>query len=205
LSSAQPLGPDVARRVRARAARQRKATMAMLGGAAAVIALAIVVNLDPRLQTSPPVAQTPAVVEGPHVTVAKVAAPAVIDATPVTATATVTRPRVDVARLWREIEQLRIEGDARSKLIAQARERMAQNRRLAKLKYQLATTPDPLDEINRQIEETACIIVFHADRKLNELDLKESALADYRRVIKRFGQTHWAKVARQRLDANIEI
>ncbi len=189
LGSAAPLGPNVAARVRTRATRRRKAKAALLSGAAAVIALAVVFNLDPQPKASQPTAQTQPAPETPHVTT----------------TAVVTPPRVDVARLLREIEQLRIEADARSKMIAQARVRMDQNRRLAKLRYQLATTPDPLEEIDRHIEEAACIIVYYADRKLNELDLKESALADYRRVIERFGQTHWAQVARQRLAANIEI
>lgn len=189
LDSAALLGPDLAGRVRIRAARRRRAKMAFLSGAAAVIALAVVFNLDPEPKASLPVAKTQAAPEIPHVTT----------------TAAATPPRVDVVRLWREIEQLRIEADARSKMIAQARVRMDQNRRLAKLRYQLASIPDPLEEIDRHIEEAACIIVYYADRKLNELDLKESALADYRRVIERFGQTHWAQVARQRLAANIEI
>lgn len=176
----KPINPGLAQRVRHRATRQRHTKVASLS-AAAVLALALAINLNPKPAKSPPPARPPRV--------------AAVAAT----------PPVDVARLYREIELLRYEADARAELIAQARARMDRQRRLAHVRYQLATVGDPLDEIDEQIEKAAGIIVHYADRKLNQLDLKESALADYRRVIQRFGQTYWAQVARQRLEENIQI
>lgn len=78
--------------------------------------------------------------------------------------------------------------------------REQQRRRLALAKAIIAR-PDPLARLDRQVEETALIIVTRADRKLRQGDLKDSAARDYRRVIELFPRTRWATVARERLAA----
>ncbi len=71
--------------------------------------------------------------------------------------------------------------------------------RLDELQAQLASIPDPIEEIQKQVDKTAFILVCQADRMYHEFDLKASAIQTYKRVIERFGQTQWAEVARNRL------
>lgn len=71
--------------------------------------------------------------------------------------------------------------------------------RLDELQAQLASIPDPIEEIQKQVDKTAFILVCQADRMYREFDLKASAIQTYKRVIERFGQTQWAEVARNRL------
>jgi hypothetical protein len=72
--------------------------------------------------------------------------------------------------------------------------------RLDELQAQLASIPDPIEEIQKQVDKTAFILICQADRMYNELDLKASAIRTYKRVTERFGQTQWAEVARNRLE-----
>ena len=60
--------------------------------------------------------------------------------------------------------------------------------------------PDPIEQLDRQMDRTAYIIVLYANRKLELYDLRESAAEDYRRVIELFPDSHWADVARQNLN-----
>jgi len=71
--------------------------------------------------------------------------------------------------------------------------------RLNELQAQLASIPDPLEEVREQVDKTAFILVYEADRLYNELNQTDSAVENYNRVIKLFPENRWAKVARQRL------
>jgi len=104
----------------------------------------------------------------------------------------------EIARLRVEIEQLRAEADMRMTLIKEMLAAEKRQKRLAAIQRELAK-PDPLEQIQLQLEKAACITVYQADRKYNQLDLPESAIRDYRRVIELFPKTHWAEVARNRL------
>jgi TolA-binding protein len=83
--------------------------------------------------------------------------------------------------------------------------RQEQKSRLAQAQRKLAAMKDPLVEVKEQLDKAAFIIVYQADRKYNELDLKESAIADYRQVIKLYPQTMWAGKAQERLNGIDQI
>ena len=94
---------------------------------------------------------------------------------------------------------MRSEADARAELIRELVAYQRQREELAQLEYQLATMEDPVEKVQRQLEKAALITLYQADRKYNELGLKESAINDYLRVIEVFGRTRSAETARQRL------
>ena len=54
-------------------------------------------------------------------------------------------------------------------------------------------------EIRKQVDKTAFILVYQANRMYSELDQKDSAIQEYNRVIELFPQSRWAEVARQRI------
>jgi Skp family chaperone for outer membrane proteins len=63
-----------------------------------------------------------------------------------------------------DVEQLRKELNARLKLIEDALARMEQREQQRELQRKLASYKDPLEEIRRQKDETALMIVFYADK-----------------------------------------
>ena len=64
----------------------------------------------------------------------------------------------------------------------------------------LSRLENRIREINQQIEQAALIITYQADRKYDKLNLKQSAIEDYNRVIELYPQTHWAQHAREKLE-----
>ncbi|MCP4713199.1 MAG: hypothetical protein GY869_31600, partial [Planctomycetes bacterium] len=58
---------------------------------------------------------------------------------------------------------------------------------------------DPLDEIFQQVEQAAYTIYSHAEQKYTQENLRDSAIADYRQIIKLYPQTRWARVAQSKL------
>ena len=106
---------------------------------------------------------------------------------------------VPVAQLQRELVQLRAEIDMRMTLVEEMIARQEQREKMAQLRRRLAAIPDPIEEINRQIEQAALTITYQADRKYDKLNLKQSAIEDYHRVIKLYPHTHWAQHARKKL------
>jgi len=85
------------------------------------------------------------------------------------------------------------------KFIREVLEEERKQRRLQELQAQLASYSDPLQEIQKQVDKTAFILVYQANRMYRELDQKDSAIQAYNRVIELFPQSRWAEVARQRL------
>lgn len=104
-----------------------------------------------------------------------------------------------IALLETRIKQLQARTDAALSLIQEVLEEERRQSRLDEFQAQLASIPDPLEEIQRQVDKTAFILVYQADRMYHELNLKDSAVQTYKRVIKLFPKTQWAEVARQRL------
>jgi tetratricopeptide (TPR) repeat protein len=98
-----------------------------------------------------------------------------------------------------QIEQLQARTDATLKLIQEVLEKERQQRKLAELEAELASIRDPLEEVKEQIEKTAFILVYQADRMYQQRNQRDSALAAYNRVIELFPQTRSAQTARQRL------
>lgn len=110
----------------------------------------------------------------------------------------------EIEQLRAEVAQLRAEAEFRTAILAEVLRVQKQQAKIRALERQVRSQTDPLAEVNRLVERAALVTVYQADRKYNELDLKESAIADYRQVIKLYPETRWAENARQRL-AEIEI
>jgi len=98
-----------------------------------------------------------------------------------------------------EVEQLRAQTGATLKLVREVIANQRRRSRLEELEAKLARIPDPLEEMQRQADKTAFILVYQANQMYDELNQKDSAIQTYNRVIELFPQSKWADVARQRL------
>ena len=104
-----------------------------------------------------------------------------------------------IASLEEQVRQLRAQTDATLRLVQEVLERDRQQRRLASLETELAKIPDPRQEIERQVDRTAFLLVYQADRLYQELNQTESAVRAYKEVIQLFPRNRWADVARERV------
>jgi len=104
-----------------------------------------------------------------------------------------------IASLESQIRQLQVSTDAAISLINEVLETERRQNQLNELEVQLASMPDPLEEVQKQVDKTAFILVYQADRLYRELNQRESAVEAYKRVIQLFPENQWAQVARQRL------
>ena len=98
-----------------------------------------------------------------------------------------------------QLAQLQARTDATLKLIQEVLEKERQQRKLAELEAKLASIRDPLEEVQEQVEKTAFILVYQADRMYQDRNQKDSAVQTYNRVIELFPQTRSAQTAKQRL------
>jgi len=110
-----------------------------------------------------------------------------------------TREQEKIVSLETQIKQLQASTDAALSLIHEVLEDERRQSRLDELEAQLASIPDPLETIRKQVDETAFILVYQADRLYRELNETESAVETYKRVIRLFPRNQWAGVARERL------
>lgn len=110
-----------------------------------------------------------------------------------------TREQMRLAALKAEVEQLRQQTDATLKLVREVIKNQRRRSQLQALEAKLASIPDPLEQMQRQADKTAFILVYQANRMYEELDQKDSAIQTYNRVIELFPQSKWAEVARERL------
>jgi tetratricopeptide (TPR) repeat protein len=104
-----------------------------------------------------------------------------------------------IASLEQQVKQLQVQTDAALKLVHEVLAQERQQRRLAALEAELASIPDPTDEIEQQVDKTAFVLVYEADKLYRELNQTESAVEAYEQVIRLFPQNQWANVARERL------
>jgi DNA repair exonuclease SbcCD ATPase subunit len=104
-----------------------------------------------------------------------------------------------VALLEAQVKQLQARTDAVLKLIQQVLEEEQRQQRLDELEAQLANIRDPLEELEKQVDKTAFILVYQADRLYKELNQTDSAVENYNRIIDLFPKNRWASVARERL------
>ncbi|MHC4557118.1 MAG: tetratricopeptide repeat protein [Planctomycetota bacterium] len=116
-----------------------------------------------------------------------------------TRTAETTLEQDKIASLETQIKQLQARTDAALNLIHEVLEDERRQRRLDVLEAQLTSIPDPLEEMQKQVDKTAFILVYQADRSYRELNQMDSAVEAYNRVIELFPKNRWAQVARQRL------
>jgi len=114
-------------------------------------------------------------------------------------TAEPTREQEKIALLETQIKQLQARTDAALGFIQEVLDQERRQSRLDELQAQLASIPDSIEEVRQQVDKTAFILVYQADRLYNELNQTDSAVENYNRVIKLFPENRWAKVARQRL------
>ncbi len=108
-------------------------------------------------------------------------------------------PQERIASLEEQVQQLRAQTETTMRLVQEVLAKDRQERRLAALQAELASIPDPAEELQRQADETAFTLVYQADRMIREMNQTESALEAYEQVIRLFPQNRWADVARERL------
>ena len=104
-----------------------------------------------------------------------------------------------IMALEAQVRQLQASTDAAVALIHEVLEDERRQSRIDKLETEYASIRDPIQEIEKQVDKTAFILVYHADKLYRELNETESAVETYKRVIKLFPRNQWATVARQRL------
>jgi tetratricopeptide (TPR) repeat protein len=104
-----------------------------------------------------------------------------------------------IASLEQQVRQLQVQTDAALELVHEVLAQERQQQRLTALEAELASIPDPTDEIERQVDKTAFVLVYEADKLYRELNQTESAVEAYEQVIRLFPQNQWANVARERL------
>lgn len=104
-----------------------------------------------------------------------------------------------IAALQEQIRVLEEKTDMMLLVAARVAEHQDSLDRLAVLEAKLASFEDPRVRIEKGVDKAAFTLLYQADRMYRELELMESAVETYNRVIKMFPENKWADVARQRL------
>ncbi|MGE5296517.1 MAG: tetratricopeptide repeat protein [Solirubrobacterales bacterium] len=108
-----------------------------------------------------------------------------------------------IASLEAQVRQLQERTDATLQLVQQVLEQDRRHRRVAAAEAELASVPDPMRQVEQQVDKAAFVLIYQADRLYKELNQTESAVAAYKEIIQLFPTNRWAEVARERL-AEIE-
>ncbi|OQA00066.1 MAG: hypothetical protein BWY71_00847 [Planctomycetes bacterium ADurb.Bin412] len=179
-TSPPPIPAGLAHRVRQKAARQKRWAIAIPSAAAALLVLAATMfiltkNEQPAARPIPNIEKPSLMAENSSVSPA------------------------EIARLQTEIDQLKAEADARMKIVQELIALEKKRKTLDELERKLASMKDPLEEVRQQVEKAAFVLVYQADRKLSEYNLRDSALADYHQAVKYFPDTLAAQKARQKI------
>lgn len=104
-----------------------------------------------------------------------------------------------IASLEEQVQQLQARTDATLKLVQEVLEQDRRQRRLTAQEAELASIPDPMQQVERQVDKAAFVLIYQADRLYKELNQTESAVAAYKEIIQLFPTNRWAEVARERL------
>jgi|GEM_PF-6213125 len=104
-----------------------------------------------------------------------------------------------IATMETDLQLLRAQTDVTIRVVNELLQRQRRQQRIDELKARLAAIEDPLEKVNEQIETTAFIIVYHADKKWQRPSQKAAAIEDYKSVLRLFPDTRSAEKARQRL------
>ena len=110
-------------------------------------------------------------------------------------------PQQRIVSLEAQVRQLQSQTESTLQLVREVLEQDRQERKLAALEAELASIPDPMREIDEQVDRTAFLLVYQADRLYKELNRRDSAVEAYKEVIQLFPDNQWADVARERLSA----
>jgi predicted transcriptional regulator len=105
----------------------------------------------------------------------------------------------NIEQLQAEVARLQSEVDSMQIAVRRAIEEEKSNATLAKLEAELASISDPIEDIQRQVDRTAFIIVYQADRMYRDHNLINAAIESYKRAIEFFPANKWSEVARNRL------
>jgi len=101
--------------------------------------------------------------------------------------------------LQTQMKALQTQTDAAIELIQEVLDEERRLSQLRTLETQRASISDPLEEMEKQFDRTAFILVYQADRLYRELNQTDSAVEAYKRVIQLCPSNRWATVARERL------
>jgi hypothetical protein len=172
-----PLPDNLAQRVRLLAARQHRRRVVSGFAAAAVVVLAVGTS---ALLWHSPRSLTPDGPAAAHI-------------------AQGGQERPDIASIKAEIERLDREASMRLAVVRRAQEILARRRRLEALRAAVPNEADAVVRAHRQVEQAARILVRQADQMCFELNLCDSAIVKYQRVVELFPETSWAAAARLRL------
>lgn len=107
-----------------------------------------------------------------------------------------SRRREQVALLQADLQRLKAECEQTQTILQEMLANQKQQDAAIKQRYQIVSQGDVMD---RQLDETAFILVYQADRLIEKYGNRDVAAEYYRRVIDCFGQTPSAQTARQRL------
>lgn len=105
-----------------------------------------------------------------------------------------------IASLNAQIKDLNTRIDSTLKLVEEITARQRAQERLDELNAELASIPDPIEEMNQKIEKTAFILLYYTDKGYEEFNNAEDAEVAYWRVIELFPQTLSARLAKERLE-----
>ncbi|HPY51329.1 MAG TPA: hypothetical protein PLO68_15790, partial [Sedimentisphaerales bacterium] len=92
-------------------------------------------------------------------------------------------PQERIASLEEQVRQLQSQTETTMRLVQEVLAKERQERRLAALQAELASIPDPAQELQRQADRTAFVLVYQADRMIREMNQTESAVETYEQVI----------------------
>ena len=99
----------------------------------------------------------------------------------------------------KQIAELSKRTDAVVKLLDEVLEREKRQQEFAEAEAKLAAVGDPMEDIEREVDKAAFVLVYNADIMYKQLEQTDSAVQTYKQVIKYFGDNRWAEVARERL------
>ncbi len=105
----------------------------------------------------------------------------------------------NIEQLQAKVRRLQSEVDSMQIAVRQAIEEEKSNAILAKLQAELASIGDPIEDVQRQVDRAAFIIVYQADRMYRDHNLINAAIESYKRAIEFFPANKWSEVARSRL------
>jgi hypothetical protein len=108
-------------------------------------------------------------------------------------------PGERIASLEEQIRQLQIQSAETLRLVREVVAAERNQQRLVALEDELASIGDPLEEMRRQANETAYVLLCQADRFYREMNQPQSAIDTYEQVIRVFPESPWADEARDRL------
>ncbi|MCK5000063.1 MAG: hypothetical protein KAS23_11020 [Anaerohalosphaera sp.] len=100
-----------------------------------------------------------------------------------------------IAQLEAEVKQLSAKVDSLLSLVHETLAEQRNDMRLISLKSQLSAIPDPIEEMNRNIDKVAISLLYKADN----IEEDYRAVEVYRRIIKLCPDNYYAEIARQKL------